>query len=309
MRSSALDSVHVPVLLEEVMGLFSPGSGTYVDATVGLGGHAFELLRRGGEGLRLIGIDRDPEALQIAQERLLEFGDRVRLVHAEFDRLDEVLDALNVEEVQGVLFDLGMSSYQLERSGRGFSFLSDEPLDMRMNPETGLTAADVVNHWRVEELEACLRTYGEERFARRIARAVERARRRRPIRTARELAELVSQAVPRRRSRLHPATRVFQALRIVVNDELGQLERALPQAIRRLAPGGVCAVIAFHSLEDRRVKRFFRELAGSSDSLPEPLRSRTFELLTKRPIVPTEEEIAQNPRARSAKLRALRRRA
>ncbi len=314
---------HQPVLLEEVLRLIAPRpDGVYLDATVGTGGHAEEIARRlePGRGL-LIGLDWDEEALAVARARLAPLGERVKLVKANFRELEQVLDELEIPEVDGALFDLGVSSLQLDRPERGFSFRFDGPLDMRMDREDpdAKTAAELVNTAPFEELCRILREYGEERWAARIAAAIVQAREREPIRTTRQLVELVDRAIPasaRRRMRIHPATRTFQALRIVVNDELGNLQAGLEAAFRRLRRGGVLVVISFHSLEDRIVKRLFREKAGKRVQplgLPppppgpgaKPPREAEAELLVKL-VRPSPEEVARNPRARSAKLRALR---
>ena len=282
---------HEPVLVAEVRGFLHPRPGKLiVDATVGTGGHAEDFLRHGAA---VVGIDRDPHALALARDRLAGFGERVRLVHGNFRDLPGLLSSLGLGRVDGVLFDLGASSLQLGSPERGFSFSSDGPLDMRMDPGSSTTASDLVNHLPEQELARILGEYGEERYARRIARAIVRAR---PLRTTLELASLVARAYPPGRHRIHPATRTFQALRIAVNDELGALEAGLAGAGEVLAPGGVLAAIAFHSLEDRIVKRFLRREAVAG----------RLEVLTKRPVVPKEEEVARNPRSRSAKLRAAR---
>ncbi len=287
-------------MVDEALQCLRPRSGgLYVDATVGLGGHSAAILDAAGGGARLIGIDQDPGALDLAQQRLRPYGPAVTLVEANFADLDAALDEVGETDADGILMDIGMSSYQIEDSGRGFSFARDEPLDMRMNPETELTAADVVNRYREEDLEGLIREDGEERWARRIARAVVEQRKQRPLRTSRQLANLIEGVTPgSARRRRHPATRTFQALRICVNDELASLRRGLDLALGRLRPDGTLCVIAFHSLEDRIVKRRFRAAAES----PAP----TYELLTKRPMT-AEDEVLDNPRARSAKLRAIRR--
>jgi len=289
---------HEPALVAEVVEAIQPRrGGVYLDATVGLGGHAAAILERSAPSGRLIGLDRDPHALALARERLAPYGERVTLVQAAFASLEETLKRLGVHAVDGALMDLGVSSYQLEASGRGFSFQRDEPLDMRMDPTGGATAAELLRQSDAATLEYLFRVYGEERLSRRLAEAIVEARRRNPIRTTGDLVRVVERIVPGR-GRLHPATRVFQALRIAVNDELGQLETALPAALKALALGGTLVVIAFHSLEDRLVKRTFR--AASK-------REGDYELLTKKPIVPSESERRRNPRCRSAKLRAIRR--
>jgi 16S rRNA (cytosine1402-N4)-methyltransferase len=284
---------HEPVLLEEALELLAvrPG-GAYVDGTVGLGGHAAEILRRSGPDGRLTGADRDAEALVQAGQRLASFGDRVRLLHADYRDLPALLGD---ERPDGILLDLGVSSLQLDSPERGFSFRSEGPLDMRMDRSRGETAAQVVNRMPETALADLIHRWGEEPAARRIARAIVEARRKSRIETTSALAEVVRRAAGRRRRRgLDPATRTFQALRIHVNRELDGLAPALEAFARSLGPGGRLAVIAFHSLEDREVKRTFRSLAA-----------RGFRLLTRRPVRPGASERARNPRARSARLRAI----
>lgn len=302
------DEIHRPVMREEVVRLLSPKEGgTYVDGTVGLGGHAAAILSAAPR-TRLIGIDRDYEALKHAAERLSQFEDRVSLIHGNYRDLPHHLRTLGIEKISGFLLDLGLSSLQLDTPTRGFSFRTDGPLDMRMDPTQGRSAADLINEVGAGELARILRNYGEERFAIRIARAIVNAR---PIETTGELAEVVRRAIPRRfhERRIDPATRTFQALRIAVNDELRNLQDGLAAGFSALVPGGVIVVISFHSLEDRIVKRFFRKLATPRyESLaPGPPTPPQAEILTKKPLRPSEEEIRGNPRARSAKLRACRR--
>jgi len=284
-----------------------PG-GTYIDATVGGGGHAAAILTASAPDGRLLGLDRDPAALEIARRRLAPFGDRALLRHGSFARL--ALLAQDIAPVDGVVFDLGLSSLQLADPRRGFAFSREGPLDMRFDPEAGgPTAADLVNTLSVKELAEVLYRYGEERQARRIAEAIVAAR---PVRTTTELAEVVAAAVGSRRGRIHPATRTFQALRIAVNRELDALAEALPQALDLLAPGGRLVVISFHSLEDRIVKRFLRRESRDCICPPEtPIctcghRAR-LRVLTPKPVRPSPEEVAANPRSRSARLRAAQR--
>lgn len=286
--------------------------GWFVDCTLGLGGHAERLLAAGTD-VRLIGIERDPDALRLAAERLQPFGARVRLVPGDFAELESLLRREGVRAVDGILADLGVSSMQLETASRGFSFRRDGPLDMRMGPGD-LTAADVVNHYAEAELERIFREYGEERRARRIARAVVAERSRRPIETTSQLRDIVVGVAPRAagrpRARIDPATRVFQAIRIEVNHELRNLEDLLDQAVRLLNHDGRLVVISYHSLEDRMVKNHLRDLArGEVDQVTGRPRSETrvIEVLTRRPLRPGDAEIALNPRARSARLRAARR--
>jgi len=307
-----MDIQHVPVLLAETLEHLAPErGGIFVDGTVGLGGHA-EALLGASPDVQLIGIDRDREALARAAERLAGFGPRVRLVQANFHQLMATLAGLGVRAIAGFLADLGVSSLQLETPGRGFSFRFDGPLDMRMGlSET--TAADLVNQASEGELATIFRDYGEERHARRIARAIARARMEKPIRTTGELKALVDAAKgPRaaREERIDPATRVFQALRIAVNQELEGLERCIEEAVRLLETDGRLVVISYHSLEDRIVKSTLRDLAqGEVDPVTGRSRSETqlIEVLTRKPVRPTESEVDLNPRSRSAKLRAARR--
>ncbi|HEY7513931.1 MAG TPA: 16S rRNA (cytosine(1402)-N(4))-methyltransferase RsmH [Vicinamibacteria bacterium] len=283
---------HRPVLLDEALELLAvKRGGSYVDGTLGLGGHAAEILRRSAPDGRLLGTDRDGETLSRARETLAEFGERVRVVQADFRAVPALLAGHSPD---GILLDLGMSSAQLDDPERGLSFQAEGPLDMRLDRSSGPTAAEVVNRMRERELADVIYRYGEETASRRIARAIVEAR---PLRTTRELAEVVKRAAPRsRRPGLHPATRTFQALRIHVNRELEALGEALRALALALRPGGRMAVIAFHSLEDREVKLAFRGL------VPEGFR-----VLTKKPVRPGERETGENPRARSARLRAIER--
>jgi 16S rRNA (cytosine1402-N4)-methyltransferase len=287
------DAGHVPVLVRETLELLAvrPG-GLWVDGTVGLGGHAEALLRASAPDGRLLGLDKDGETLERARQRLLPFGNRARLEPADFR---EIAERLGGDRADGILLDLGVSSAQLGEAERGFSFQAEGPLDMRMDRSRGETAADLVNRMRERDLADLIHEYGEERASRRIARAIVRARETEPIRTTTRLAEVVRRATPRsRRPGLHPATRTFQALRIRVNRELDGLGAAFERAAGCLQPGGRLAVIAFHSLEDRAAKEAFRSLAV-----------RGFRVLTRKPVRPAEPEIRANPRARSARLRAL----
>ncbi len=310
-----MDALHVPVLAREVVGLLEPGrGGLFVDVTLGLGGHAERLLEASPD-LRLVGLDRDPQALELAGRRLERFGDRVRLAQGDFRHLTEILGDLDVGPADGILADLGVSSLQLDRGERGFSIRRDGPLDMRMGP-SGPTAREIVNRYPEAALEKIFRDYGEERQARAIARAIEKARREKPIETTGELAAIVHRvqrrAAPPRHGepRIDPATRVFQALRIEVNQELSALPELLDQAVNLLAADGRLVVISYHSLEDRIVKNSFRDLArGEVDEITGRPRSETrlIEVLTKHPTRPTPEEVEANPRSRSARLRAARR--
>jgi 16S rRNA (cytosine1402-N4)-methyltransferase len=286
---------HVPVMTAEVLQHLRPGAGgLFVDCTVGLGGHARALLEAGAT--RILGLDRDLDALARARETLAPWSHRVELVHADYRSLDDVLDRQQIARVDGTLADLGVSSMQFETPGRGFSFQRDEPLDMRMDRSRGETAADLVAQATERELADAIFAYGEERFSRRIARAIVEARQDAPVGTTLRLASIVRRAIPRRGfMRIDPATRTFQALRIWVNRELEGLDRFIETAAARLRTGARLVVIAFHSLEDRIVKHTLRALERR-----EPL----VRVLTKRPLVPTDDEVTQNPRARSAKLRA-----
>lgn len=302
---------HIPVMGHEVISYLDPRpEGVYVDATVGGGGHAIEVLRA-CKGCRLIGLDRDGDALRAAGENLKGFMERVTLVRENFRHIKEVLTGLGVERVDGMVFDLGVSSYQFDEGGRGFSFRFDSRLDMRMDTRQAATARDLVNTLDADELARIFREYGEEKDAKRIARAIDRARRTAPIETTGELARIILDTVPKRfhAGAIHPATKVFQALRIAVNDELGSLSEGLRAGVEALRAGGRLVVISFHSLEDRIVKKTFRELSAGCVCPPRiPICvcnvKPVLEILTKRPVAPSEEEAQRNPRARSARLRA-----
>jgi 16S rRNA (cytosine1402-N4)-methyltransferase len=285
---------HEPVLVAEVLAALEPGrGGTFVDCTVGLGGHAAAILEAGAT--KVIGLDRDQDALGIAAGRLAGFGDRVALLHTDYRQLPLVLASRGLEHVDGVLADLGVSSLQFDAEGRGFSFRRDEPLDMRMDRTSGPTAADLLREVGEEDLANVIFTFGEERYSRRIARAIVAARASKPIATTGELAAIVRRSVPHRGyQRIDPATRTFQALRIWVNRELEGLDTFVRDALGALVPGGRAAVISFHSLEDRVIKHTMRELE----------RDGIARLLSRKPIVPGPDETDRNPRARSAKLRA-----
>lgn len=304
------DYGHKPVLLEECLEALAirPG-GTYLDGTLGRAGHSLEILRR-LKGGRLIGIDRDMTAIEAARERLAGYKDHVTLVHGNFCNLGEILSSLHVDKVDGMLFDLGVSSPQLDEAGRGFSYMHDAPLDMRMDTSAALDARQVVNTWSGGELRRILYEYGEERYAPQIARAIVRRREERPLETTGELVEVIRSAMPAQalREKQHPAKRSFQAIRIAVNGELDALAPMLRSAAEGLKPGGRLAVITFHSLEDRIVKQTMRELATGCICPPEfPVcvcgRKPKLKLVIRKPIVSGAAELEENPRARSAKLR------
>ena len=292
-------TLHEPVMVAEVLEHLAPArGGVFVDCTVGLGGHTRALLEAGAS--RVIGLDRDPAALEHAGAALDAYGDRVALVHSDYRRLAEVLDARGIAAVDGVLADLGVSSMQLDAPGRGFSFRRDEPLDMRMDTSSGETAAEWIASVDERTLADVIYQYGEERHSRRVARTIVEGRTRAAIDTTGQLADLVRRAIPRKGySRIDPATRTFQAVRIWVNRELEGLDAFLGDAARRLAPGGRMAVITFHSLEDRIVKHTLRAMQAEGEV--------GVTVRTKRPVVPSEAEVERNPRARSAKLRAIER--
>ena len=304
------DYGHKPVLLDECLdALAIRPDGVYLDGTLGRAGHSLEILRRLTTG-RLIGIDRDMTAIEAAKERLAEFGDRVTLVHSNFSELGDVLRDLDVSGVDGMLFDLGVSSPQLDEAQRGFSYMQDAPLDMRMDATAALDAAQVVNTWSYEELRRILFDYGEERYAPQIAKAIVRRREEKPVETTLELVDIIRSAMPAAalREKQHPAKRSFQAIRIAVNGELEALVPMLRAACEGLAPGGRLAVITFHSLEDRIVKQTMKELATGCTCPPEfPVcvcgKKPKMKLITRKPIVSGAAELEHNPRARSAKLR------
>jgi 16S rRNA (cytosine1402-N4)-methyltransferase len=309
---------HTPVLLQEVVGFLFPegpsyfpkgptslpeGPGglgrVYLDATLGDGGHAEAILQASAPTGRLIGMDRDQEAVKVALERLSEYGDRVILAHEHFARMADVLEQHHIQKVDGIIFDLGVSSRQLMQADRGFSFQFDGPLDMRMDRSQPIMAEELIRRLSEKELADIIFRYGQERWSRRIAKAIVQARKRQSIKTTRELVEIIQRVVPRGRShfRLHPATRTFQALRIAINQELDHLEAALDEACRLLNFGGRLCVIAFHSLEDRIVKQTLRRLSSQAGG-------GMMRILTRKPLQPSPAEIRANPRSRSAKLRA-----
>ena len=301
---------HISVLLEEcIQGLAIKPDGIYVDGTLGGAGHSSRIAAKLTTG-RLIGIDRDNVALEAAAERLKPFEDRVTLVHANFCDMDQALQGLGIDKVDGILLDLGVSSPQLDDGQRGFSYMTDAPLDMRMNGEDTRDARQIVNTWSYEELKRILYDYGEERFAPRIAAAICRRREQAPIETTLELVDVIKSAMPARalKEKQHPAKRSFQAIRIAVNDELGSVERMMERAVPRLNKGGRLAVITFHSLEDRIVKTGLAGFAKGCTCPPDfPVcvcgKTPDVKLVNKKPILSTDRELEENPRARSAKLR------
>lgn len=301
---------HTSVLLEEsINALAIRPEGIYLDGTLGGAGHSSQIAKRLTTGL-LIGVDRDPVALEAAKERLAPYSQRVRLVHSNFREINSILSSLQIAQVDGILLDLGVSSPQLDDGSRGFSYMADAPLDMRMNKEDTLSAYDVVNTWPREELRRILFAYGEERYAPQIAAAIERRRQDKPIETTLELVDVIRGAMPPQalREKQHPAKRSFQAIRIAVNDELAAVDQVMQDAIPHLAPGGRLAVITFHSLEDRIVKNAMQEAAKGCTCPPGfPVcvcgKKPTVKLVTRKPIVSQNGELRNNPRARSAKLR------
>ncbi len=305
----ATDDQHTPVLYRETIEALQPRDrAQYVDCTVGAGGHAAGILQAAGPAARLLGMDADPDALAIARVTLAPFGERVVLVNANFRELAETASNTGFVPADGILFDLGMSSMQLDRSPRGFSFQREAPLDMRFDPRQPTTAADIVNQAAEEDLRRILYQYGEERMAPRIARAILRRRATRPIETTTDLAAIVAGVAGPHRGGIHPATRTFQALRIAVNQELESLREALSQAVEILAAGGRLVVISFHSLEDRIAKEFLRRESAEClcpPGLPVCVcgQQPRLRLVTRKPLSPGPEELRRNPRARSAKLR------
>lgn len=298
--------MHAPVLFNEIIHALRPRSGCfYVDGTVGAGGHAKGILETSSPTGQLLGLDLDPQALGLAQKILAPFGERATLIQASYLTLQEQLKTLKWDAVDGIVLDFGLSSMQLDTPERGFSFRSDGPLDMRFGPSNEVRAADIVNTFPEGELADLIFRYGEERRSRAIARAIVKAR---PVHTTHQLAAIVAKIVPKGRSRVHPATRTFQALRIATNDELNSVQKILPQAVSALSAGGRLAVISFHSLEDRLVKQYFRQESKDCICPPEsPICTckhlASISLITRKPIRPEQVEIERNSRARSARLR------
>ncbi len=298
--------MHVSVLYKEVIeGLQPKSGGRYIDGTLGAGGHAFGILESSSPKGELLGLDRDPSALKVARERLKEFGDRLHLRQASYVEMENVTREIGWGEVNGIILDLGLSSLQLEDASRGFAFKHEGPLDMRFDAATPITAGDLVNGGDPDELADILFKFGEEHAARRIVKAIIKAR---PINTTQQLAAVVAATVGGKRGDTHPATRTFQALRIAVNGELDSVEKVLPLAVRLLAVGGRLAVISFHSLEDRLVKKFFHREARDCVCPPEQVvcvcgHKASVKEITRKPITPSDSEVRSNPRSRSAKLR------
>lgn len=299
---------HKPVLYQEIIHALQPrNGGRYVDGTLGAGGHARGILEACAPDGLLLGLDVDPQALALARETLAPYEQRIHLVQASHITLGEQLASLKWHSIDGIVLDLGASSMQFDNAERGFSFMQDGPLDMRFGPHVTMSAADIINTYGEKELADIIFRYGEDRDARKIAKAIVTNR---PLHTTRELVAVIEKASPRRGDRVHPATQTFQALRIVVNEELAAVEITLPQAVAALRSGGRCAVISFHSLEDRIVKEYFREQSKDIVNPPyeriyEEERKAIVKLINKKPILPTDEEIKENPRARSAKLRVV----
>jgi 16S rRNA (cytosine1402-N4)-methyltransferase len=299
---------HKPVLYQEIIHALQPRSGgRYVDGTLGAGGHARGILEACTPDGLLLGLDVDPQALALARETLAPYEKRIRLVQASHITLSEQLIAAKWDAIDGIVLDLGASSMQFDNAERGFSFMHDGPLDMRFGPQALMSAEEIINTFDQKELADIIFRYGEDRDSRKIAKAIVMNR---PLRTTRELVAVIEKASPRRGDKLHPATQTFQALRIAVNDELAAVEKTLPQAVVALRSGGRCAVISFHSLEDRIVKEYFREQSKDLINPPyeriyETERKAVVQLINKKPILPSEEEIKENPRARSSKLRII----
>jgi len=306
-----MDRAHVPVLVKEVVEwIHGKDGGIYVDATIGSGGHAVALLETYPRISLLVGIDQDAQAVAIAKKNLAAFHKRATVVHGNFTTIKTILGTLHIAHIDGIIFDLGVSSMQLSDPLRGFSFMAEGPLDMRMDQNSAVQAQDLINAFAASELEEILRTYGEERWARRIARAIQKQRSTQSISTTTELSHIISEAIPARYRppSIHPATRTFQALRIAVNDELKNLNHALDEAVDMLNSGGRMGVISFHSLEDRIVKQKFRQWQKGCTCPPRVPqcicgKEKKINILTRKPIIPSRNEVQINPRSRSAKLR------
>ncbi|MBO5301740.1 MAG: 16S rRNA (cytosine(1402)-N(4))-methyltransferase RsmH [Peptococcaceae bacterium] len=304
---------HIPVLFHEIMDIMAPEPGeVFVDCTLGGGGHSRGFLERMGADGRLIGIDQDTNALKAAGENLAEFGERVTYVHSNYNNLDEILNTYAPDGVDGILFDIGVSSHQLDEKDRGFSYMQDAPLDMRMNQSQKFSAWDVVNTYSEDELHRIIKEYGEERWAKRIAQFIMEFRKEKPVDTTGELVDIIKRAIPKgaREEGSHPAKRTFQAIRIEVNDELGVLTRTISVAAKHLKKGGRLGIISFHSLEDRIVKEQFRYLASDCICPPElPFcqcdKVSEVKILTRKPVTATKEELEANSRSKSAKFRAV----
>ena len=304
---------HIPVLFHEIMDIMAPQPGeVFVDCTLGGGGHSGGFLERIGPDGRLIGIDQDTNALAAAQQNLSAYDGRVTYVHSNYSHLDEILNTYAPAGVDGILFDIGVSSHQLDEKDRGFSYMQDAPLDMRMDQSRSMTARDVVNTYSEEELHRILKEYGEERWAKRIAKFIVEFRAKKPVETTGELVDIIKRAIPKgaREEGSHPAKRTFQAIRIEVNDELGVLERTIEVAVKHLRKGGRVGIISFHSLEDRIVKEKFRYLASDCICPPEmPFcqcdKVSEVKILTRKPVTATDEELEMNSRSKSAKFRAV----
>ena len=304
---------HIPVLFHEIMDIMAPQPGeVFVDCTLGGGGHSRGFLECMGDDGRLIGIDQDTNALQAAGANLAEFGDRVTYVHSNYNNLDEILNTYAPDGVDGILFDIGVSSHQLDEKDRGFSYMQDAPLDMRMNQSQNFSAWDVVNTYSEEELHRIIKEYGEERWAKRVAQFIVEFRKEKPVETTGELVDIIKRAIPKgaREEGSHPAKRTFQAIRIEVNDELGVLTRTISVAAKHLKKGGRLGIISFHSLEDRIVKEQFRYLASDCICPPElPFcqcdKVSEVKILTRKPVTATKEELEANSRSKSAKFRAV----
>ena len=305
-----MDFEHISVLLNEVIeGLNIKEDGIYVDGTLGGAGHSYEIVKRLNSG-KLIGIDQDQNALNKAQVVLEKYKDKVILAHNNYENIDKVLEEIGIDKVDGILLDLGVSSHQLDEETRGFSHNKDAPLDMRMDETSSFSAWDVVNNYSEKELERIIWDYGEERWAKRIAKFIVEERKSKPINTTLELVSVIKKAIPKevRKEGHHPGKRTFQAIRIEVNRELDVLSNSIPKMVNLLKPGGRITIITFHSLEDRIVKESFKELYKDCicpPQLPQCIcdKQREIEIITRKPIIPTQEEIKQNPRSRSAKLR------